>query len=106
MVPAERFIEVTKLPSDTANDILNAWLKDSKRQLTTKQNNLVMDSFNQAPLPLFLKLSFDQATKWKSYQPMESISLEKNVKDSINRLATSHFLNVVLFCHITIFTGK
>eukprot|EP00111_Clytia_hemisphaerica_P016128 TCONS_00047711-protein len=86
MVPAEGFIEVTKLPTDTANDILNAWLVDSKRQLTTKQNEMVMNSFNQAPLPLFLKLAFDQATKWKSYQPMESISLEKNVKDSINRL--------------------
>jgi len=47
-----------------------------------------MNAFDQTPLPLFLKLSFDQATRWKSYQHIDSISLEKNVKDSINRLFT------------------
>ena len=47
-----------------------------------------MKSFNASPLPLFLKLSFDQSLKWKSYQDINTVTLEKNVKDSINRLFT------------------
>lgn len=45
-----------------------------------------MKAFDVSPLPLFLKLSFDQAAKWKSYQNISTLTLEKNVKDSINKL--------------------
>ena len=86
IVPEENFIEVTKLPKNIASTILDAWLTDSKRKLTEQQASLVINAFDQTPLPLFLKLSFDQATKWKSYQHIDSISLERNVKDSINNL--------------------
>lgn len=86
VIPEKNFCEVAKLPSNTANAILNAWLADSQRQLTTQQNQLVMRAFEESPLPLFLKLSFDQATKWKSYQDISTVTLEKNVKDSINKL--------------------
>ena len=43
-------------------------------------------AIKESPLPLFLKLSFDQATKWKSFQDINTVTLEENVKDSINKL--------------------
>lgn len=87
-LPDDAFIEVPQLPENTANTILNAWLSDAKRQLTEVQNAAVMDVFQQCALPLFLKLSFDQAVKWKSYAPLDvtTATLQSNIKDSINKL--------------------
>lgn len=46
-----------------------------------------MNAFQQCPLPLFLKLLFDQTLKWKSYTPTNiHTSLQNNIKDSINKL--------------------
>ena len=68
--------------------ILNAWLSDAQRKLTPEQNQAVMAVFQQCPLPLFLKLSFDQAVKWKSYSKPETSNdtLQSSIKDAINKL--------------------
>ena len=66
--------------------MLNKWLSNANRKLTKDQMSLLMKTVGEIPLPLFLRLTFDQATKWKSYQDINTISLEKNVKDSIKRL--------------------
>ena len=62
------------------------WLSDIQKSLTSKQTTTIMNAFDKCPLPLFLKLSFDQAAKWKSYQKIDDSSLKSNVKDSINQL--------------------
>ena len=65
---------------------MNAWLSNEGHVLTQQQFNIVMDSFRSCPLPLFLKLSFDEAIRWKSYSVLTNTSLEKNIKDAINSL--------------------
>ncbi len=50
------------------------------------QKDVLMNSFNQCPLPLFLKLSFDEAVRWKSYTPPEESVLHAAIKESINGL--------------------
>lgn len=74
------------MPRDTASMILDAWLKDANHAVTEKQKDLVMAAFNGCPLPLFLKLSFDESLRWKSYTPVEKAVLKSTVKDSINAL--------------------
>ena len=43
-----------------------------------------MDAFQKCPLPLYLKLAFDEALRWKSYTPDSDIHLEQNVREIID----------------------
>ena len=43
-----------------------------------------MSVFQKCPLPLYLKLSFDEALRWKSYTPVSDIYLEQNVREIID----------------------
>ena len=45
-----------------------------------------MDSFQKCPLPLYLKLAFDETLRWKSYTPDSDIHLEQNVREIIDDL--------------------
>ena len=86
VLPAECLIKVPQLPLSTAKDILSAWLAGSSRKLTEEQMKILMDAFQCCPLPLFLKLAFDETTRWKSYSKPEHTVLETNIKDAINTL--------------------
>jgi hypothetical protein len=61
------FYEVPALQADDGAGILEQWLTSSHRQLTANQRHVVMEAFKKCPLPLFLKLSFDSACKWRSH---------------------------------------
>lgn len=74
------------MESKAAGFILSAWLKTEGHKLTSKQREIVMNAFNQCPLPLYLKLSFDQSLKWRSYSHVEKIALPLTVKEVINAL--------------------
>ena len=94
MLPPESFIEVPELGSSSARTILQSWLDDAKHTLTDEQQNLVLGIFKSNPLPLLLKLSFDESLTWRSYTPFEQITLCATVKTAINnffdRLETKH----------------
>lgn len=53
-----------------------------------------MGAFQKCPLPLYLKLAFDEALRWKSYTPEFDIYLEQNVRgiidDMFQRLERRH----------------
>jgi len=58
----------------------------SGHKLTTRQRQIVLDSFDQCSLPLYLKLSFDQSLRWRSYSPEDKTILPQTVKGIINGL--------------------
>ena len=67
-----------------AADILECWLRSSNRALIPSQKEVVLNAFRECPLPLYLKLSFDQAIRWKSYTPEDEATLASGVKNVIN----------------------
>ena len=79
-------LEVPKMPVDTAKEILDSWLKSSRRLLQSEQEKLVLEAFKECPLPLYLKLSFDEACRWKSYTPREDTRLAPTIKGIIHDL--------------------
>ena len=79
-------IEVPQMPVDTAKEILDSWLKSSKRKLQSEQEKIVLESFKKCPLPLYLKLSFDEACRWKSYTSTEETRLAPTIKATIHGL--------------------
>jgi ABC-type oligopeptide transport system ATPase subunit len=70
------------LPEKEAIEILDQWLKSVNRQLTGDQTDLVIKSFKITPLPLYLKLAFEKAKKWHSYDNPHS--LKPDVQGIIN----------------------
>ncbi|EDO37261.1 predicted protein, partial [Nematostella vectensis] len=80
------FISVPSLPHSDVSDILSMWLQQSGRTLQPAQRDLVMSAFSQCPLPLFLKISFDEACRWHSYTDPGQTRLYGSVRDAINGL--------------------
>ena len=74
------------MPVDTAKQILNNWFKSSGRQLQSEQEKIVLEAFEKCPLPLYLKLCFDEACRWKSYTTPSDTKLTPSIKGIIHDL--------------------
>ena len=87
-------------PSDIET-IIKLWLEIAGRQLTEEQLIHLNFAYAKSPLPLFLKLSFDEALRWHSYDDFNTIqhSLQATVYDTINalfdRLEKTHGVELV-----------
>ncbi len=57
------------MKDDDVQGILDKWLEQDKRRLTEQQLACVIESYSDAPLPLYLKLIYDEALRWHSYDP-------------------------------------
>ena len=79
-------MEVPKIPLDEADVILDNWLKAANRTILPKQKTYVMEAFQKCPLPLYLKLAFDEALRWKSYTPDSDLNLEPTIREIIDDL--------------------
>ncbi|MEI6900882.1 MAG: AAA family ATPase, partial [Bacteroidota bacterium] len=55
------------LPEAEARQILDQWFNAIHRKLTKEQHELVIGSFNKTKLPIYLKLAFEKAKHWHSY---------------------------------------
>jgi NACHT domain- and WD repeat-containing protein len=66
---------VTPLGQNLGTAIIQTWLSDSRRTVTPAQWAAVQDALNHCNLPLFVKLVFDQISRWRSYHVIGSSSL-------------------------------
>ena len=66
--------------------ILDHWLKKKERKLTPTQRDLLLNAYDQCPLPLYLNLSFLEASQWTSYLDVSNIQLYKTIREAINGL--------------------
>lgn len=82
------FLSVPVLPDSDVTVIVDKWLLSRQRALTSSQRTKLLASFQRCPLPLFLKLSFDEASLWKSYSPESITVLQTTVRESILHMFT------------------
>ncbi|KAJ8046652.1 NACHT domain- and WD repeat-containing protein 1 [Holothuria leucospilota] len=80
------FIGMKPLPEVTGIDILHHSMKDVHRKVTVDQFNILKNAFNKCPQPLFLKLLFDEAKRWKSYTVVSEEQLAVRVDEAIWKL--------------------
>jgi NACHT domain- and WD repeat-containing protein len=64
-------VQVGPFSVDEAGDTLALWLGDAKRTLQDDQRNKVLESFRPAGLPLYLKLAFEEARLWRSFDSLD-----------------------------------
>jgi len=66
-LPEANLVELKPMPLDEGKKVIDLWLKDAGRQLQDHQWNEVVVKFSDCGLPLYLKLAFEEARRWKSY---------------------------------------
>jgi len=64
----ESLVELGPLGEDDGAYLLDTWLAEANRTLQREQRADVLGKFGACPLPLFLKLAFEEARRWKSWE--------------------------------------
>jgi len=83
----ESLLELTPMPSEEGEELLDVWLeKDAHRVLQPGQRQEVLGNFKQNKKPLYLKLAFEEARRWKSYTPEKETALSPDISGIIQDL--------------------
>lgn len=92
-------VKLEPMPKEEADELLEAWLKEASRTLLqSPQKDEVLDKFEasakpadegsgaeeEGGMPLYLKLAFEEARRWKSYSP--AVDLAGNIPRIIRQL--------------------
>ncbi|MGD1994044.1 MAG: DUF4062 domain-containing protein, partial [Anaerolineae bacterium] len=67
VLPPEGAVELEPFPAAEAEELLDLWLDDVGRTLQDRQRQEVLTKFAACPRPLYLKLAFEEARRWRSY---------------------------------------
>ncbi|EDV28760.1 uncharacterized protein TRIADDRAFT_18313, partial [Trichoplax adhaerens] len=80
------YIELQPLAIDTALQIVDDWLYVKSRTLTSQQRQLISSAILRCSLPLFIKLIFNQAIQWHSYDSISQADLPFDTASAIHKL--------------------
>lgn len=69
ILPDTNIKKVEPLVNDEGRTLLDSWLDDANRALQPEQRNEVLTNLTRNGLPLYLKMAFEEARRWKSYTP-------------------------------------
>ena len=88
-LPAQNRLEVQPMSVEDGKSILGKWFEDIRRRLQNKQEKHLLDKFKKCALPLYLKLAFEEAKLWKSYDDLPELSgdIPSILRDLFNRLS-------------------
>ena len=83
-LPSSNLLELSALTPIEGEGILDLLLKTSDRVLRPFQRLSLLSNLQECGLPLYLKLAFEQARRWKSYD--KSIKLSRDIHGVIHDL--------------------
>ncbi len=67
--PEQAILRVAALARASGAELLDTWLRTAGRSLNAEQRREVLDSFSRTGLPLHLRLLFEEARRWRSFDP-------------------------------------
>ncbi|MBI4569732.1 MAG: DUF4062 domain-containing protein [Planctomycetes bacterium] len=69
------FLDLPPLRAEHADRILDAWLSapEVSRGLAREQRDELLAAFRRCPLPLYLRVAFDDARRWRSFDPTPTL---------------------------------
>jgi WD40 repeat protein len=79
-------IPVEPLPVEDARLALNAWFTEADRTLQPEQREKLLASFLASGLPLYLRLAFEEARLWRSFDPLNECVLGHGLSGIVDRL--------------------
>jgi NACHT domain- and WD repeat-containing protein len=74
-LPESSLVELERMSEREGGELLGLWLRDVGRTLQAVQRTEVLDKFKLEGLPLYLKLAFEEARRWKSYGTHEPLQI-------------------------------
>ena len=88
---AERYLQTTPvvlqpMPADEGEQLLDSWLAATGRTLRRHQRAEVRRAFGVLGLPLHLRLAFEEARLWSSWEPVVPGSLADDVPGLVGQL--------------------
>ena len=75
-IPPGNLIHISSMSVAEGELLLSHWLAETQRSLQAHQKEHVLASFTRSGLPLYLKLVFEEARRWKSYDPMPDLKAD------------------------------
>jgi hypothetical protein len=66
-LPRSRFVALDSMATAEGATLLHRWLADTRRTLQPDQDAYLINKFSRCGLPLYLRLAFESARHWKSY---------------------------------------
>jgi len=90
--PAPKVWQLEPMEKEEGAAMLSEWLRDAGRKLRDDQQAEVLNKFEANGLPLYLKLAFEDARRWKSYHEKRTLSptVEGITRDLFGRLSADH----------------
>jgi NACHT domain- and WD repeat-containing protein len=70
----ERLLQLKEMSKDEGEELLGLWLADAERTLQPGQQTAVIGRFLGCAIPLYLKLAFEEARRWHSYDPARDLA--------------------------------
>ncbi|QSZ42181.1 DUF4062 domain-containing protein [Sulfurimonas aquatica] len=102
-VSKKNIYKVEKLNVVETRAIVDEWLKINKKKLTQKQMEHLLALFEKNALPLYLKIIFDQALSWKSYdndyKTLNDETLVEAIRTYFKELEVKHHHSKMLVEH-------
>lgn len=77
------FLEIAPMTREQGEVVLAHWLKKGRRQLTSEQTDYVLNKFLEDPKPLYLKLAFQVAVRWASYDTGDKLQIASGLQGII-----------------------
>ena len=65
--PEHAILRLQALAPASGAELLNTWVHAAGRELAAEQRRKVLDSFSRSGLPLHLRLLFEEARRWRSF---------------------------------------
>jgi hypothetical protein len=92
---AADFVTLDRMSVEEAARLLDRWLADARRRLQEDQRAAVLQTFAAGGLPFYLRLAFEEARSWRSFdglpsyrgRPGLSTTVEGAIRDLLWRLA-------------------
>ncbi|XP_042339711.1 NACHT domain- and WD repeat-containing protein 1 [Plectropomus leopardus] len=80
------FFEVERLLRDEGRQVMESFLRASKRTLTAEQSAAALQSFEATGCPLHLKLILSAAKRWTSFTPLTETRLGASTQEMMSQL--------------------
>lgn len=73
-MPAAQQIELKSMSMADGKTLLSQWLEGARRTLQSEQFEHLINKYARCSTPLFLRLAFEDACRWRSYDPLQDMS--------------------------------
>lgn len=91
-LPTNNLLKLDPMTSSEGDELLDSWLADAERRLQPGQRESALREFRVNGLPLYLKLVFEEARRWKSYSSVQNLpsDIPGMIREMFRRLMSDH----------------